>query len=64
MDASPATDSTDRPSPTVSFGEAFSVWLRIAVLSFGGPAAQISLMHRLIVEEKRWISDARFMHAL
>jgi len=40
------------------------VWLRIAALSFGGPAAQIATMHRIVVEEKRWVSDARFLHAL
>src|SRR5690349_10247364 len=48
----------------ISFGEAFRVWLRVALLSFGGPASQIAVMHRIIVEEKRWISDARFLHAL
>ncbi|MDT8450630.1 MAG: chromate efflux transporter [Wenzhouxiangellaceae bacterium] len=50
--------------PAVSFGEALATWVRVAILSFGGPAAQISVMHRLLVEEKGWISDARFMHAL
>ncbi|MDE2577721.1 MAG: chromate efflux transporter [Hyphomicrobiales bacterium] len=45
-------------------GEAFRVWLRIAALSFGGPAGQIAVMHKIIVEEKRWISDERFLHAL
>src|SRR3546814_14204740 len=48
----------------VRFGEAFGVWLRIGLLSFGGPAGQIALMHRILVEEKRWISEARFLHAL
>ncbi len=48
----------------VSFGEAFRVWLRIAMLSFGGPAGQIAVMHRILVDEKRWISDSRFLHAL
>jgi chromate transporter len=48
----------------VSMGEAFRVWLRVATLSFGGPAGQIAVMHRIIVEEKRWISEARFLHAL
>jgi chromate transporter len=48
----------------VSFSEAFRVWLRVALLSFGGPAAQIAVMHRILVEEKRWLSDARFLHAL
>jgi chromate transporter len=48
----------------VSTGEAFRVWLRVALLSFGGPAGQIAVMHRIVVEEKRWISEARFLHAL
>jgi len=48
----------------VSMREAFVVWLRVAALSFGGPAGQIAVMHRIVVEEKRWISDARFLHAL
>ncbi|MFA6113542.1 MAG: chromate efflux transporter [Sphingomonas sp.] len=48
----------------VSIGEAFRVWLRIAALSFGGPAGQIAMMHRVLVEEKRWIGEHRFLHAL
>src|SRR3954470_574093 len=48
----------------VSFSEAFRVWLRVACLSFGGPAGQIAVMHRILVEEKRWISEGRFLHAL
>src|ERR1700719_5303510 len=48
----------------VSLAEAFRVWLRVALLSFGGPAAQIAVMHRILVEEKRWISESRFLYAL
>jgi chromate transporter len=48
----------------ISFGEAFRVWLRVALLSFGGPAGQIAVMHRILVEEKNWISESRFLHAL
>ena len=48
----------------ISFSEAFVVWLRVAILSFGGPAGQIAVMHRILVEEKRWISEGRFLHAL
>ena len=49
----------------VSFGEAFRVWLRVAMLSVSaGPAGQIAVMHRILVEEKRWISESRFLHAL
>jgi chromate transporter len=47
-----------------SFREAFWVWVRIAALSFGGPAGQIAVMHRILVEEKRWIGETRFLHAL
>jgi len=67
------TDITERaPTPAASetynhgipFGEAFRVWLRIAALSFGGPAGQIAVMHRILVDEKRWIGEHRFLHAL
>ena len=52
------------PRHGVSLREAFRVWLRVAMLSFGGPAGQIAVMHRILVEEKRWISESRFLHAL
>lgn len=48
----------------ISFREAVHVWLRIAMLSFGGPAGQIAVMHRILVDEKRWVSENRFLHAL
>src|SRR5437868_9802503 len=48
----------------VSLREAFWTWARVAALSFGGPAGQIAVMHRILVEEKRWISESRFLHAL
>jgi chromate transporter len=48
----------------ISFVEAFRVWLRVALLSFGGPAGQIAVMHRILVDEKNWISESRFLHAL
>jgi chromate transporter len=48
----------------VSLREAFRVWLRVAALSFGGPAGQIAVMHRIIVDEKKWIGEQRFLHAL
>jgi chromate transporter len=56
----------DGPQPTAfpTFAEALRVWLRIGLLSFGGPAAQIAVMHREVVDERRWVSDARFLHAL
>ncbi|WP_429125643.1 chromate efflux transporter [Ensifer sp. 4252] len=48
----------------VSLAEAFWVWVRIAALSFGGPAGQIAVMHRILVDEKRWVGEHRFLHAL
>ncbi len=54
----------DVPAHGISFREALVVWIRVAVLSFGGPAGQIAVMHRIIVEEKHWISESRFLHAL
>ncbi|MGI8981948.1 MAG: chromate efflux transporter [Pirellulaceae bacterium] len=52
------------PPPHPAFREAFWVWCRVAALSFGGPTAQIAVMHRVLVEEKKWISEHRFLHAL
>jgi chromate transporter len=52
------------PRHDVSLNEAFRVWTKVALLSFGGPAGQIAVMHRLLVEEKKWISESRFLHAL
>ena len=56
----------DQPTsaPEVSFAEALRVWTKIGFLSFGGPAGQIALMHRMLVEERRWIGNDRFLHAL
>jgi chromate transporter len=51
-------------TPRVDLGTATSVWARIGLLSFGGPAGQIALMHRWLVEERRWISETEFLHAL
>ncbi len=48
----------------IPFRQALAVWWRIGLLSFGGPAGQIALMHRILVEEKRWLDEARFLHAL
>ncbi len=65
MPDDPVTDSpTERPPSPVSLRQAFWVWLRIAALSFGGPAGQIAVMHRILVDEKRWIGEQRFLHAL
>jgi len=48
----------------ISFLDAFWTWVKISLLSFGGPAGQIAMMHRILVEEKKWISESRFLHAL
>jgi len=56
--------TTTGQSAQPSFGEAFKVWLTIGCVNFGGPAAQIALMHRVVVDEKKWVEEARFLHAL
>ena len=53
-----------REPPLVPLREALPVWTNVALNSFGGPAGQIAVMHRVLVEERRWISEARFLHAL
>jgi chromate transporter len=64
VDTRPALPE-EATAPTLpTFGEAFRVWLKIGLINFGGPAGQIALMHRILVEEKRWIDEARFLHAL
>jgi chromate transporter len=60
----PGAPERARQSHGVTLAEALRVWLRVALLSFGGPAGQIAVMHRILVEEKRWISESRFLHAL
>src|SRR6266516_3197841 len=75
-----AGDAQDPPSPVgygvadrhqmparpgrPSFGEAFRFWLKLGFISFGGPTGQIAMMHAEVVEKKRWIDNARFLHAL
>jgi chromate transporter len=58
----PTTPSSREEFPNLA--EATRTWARIALLSFGGPAGQIAVMHRILVEEKRWLGDGRFLHAL
>lgn len=64
------TTSTELPATASSsahgipFSEALLVWAKVAALSFGGPAGQIAVMHRIIVEQKKWIGEKRFLHAL
>jgi chromate transporter len=63
-DLSVVGQDSSMPHHGVSLREAFHTWLRVASLSFGGPAGQIAVMHRILVEEKHWISEQRFLHAL
>ena len=56
--------SSATPLGAIPFADAVRVWARIGLLSFGGPAGQIALMHRELVEHRRWISETRFLHAL
>jgi chromate transporter len=55
-----ATETPRHPT----FAEAFRFWLKLGFISFGGPAGQIAIMHAELVEKKKWISEARFLHAL
>ena len=54
----------EAPSHGISFRDAVAVWIKVAALSFGGPAGQIAVMHRILVEEKKWIGETQFLHAL
>lgn len=56
--------STDEPVSRVDFAAAFHFWLKLGFISFGGPAGQIAIMHRELVERRRWIDETRFLHAL
>ena len=47
-----------------SFAEATKLWFKVGCLGFGGPAGQIALMHRLVVDERKWVGEAQFLHAL
>src|ERR1044072_7946412 len=52
------------PARRVTFGEALRFWVNLGLISFGGPAGQIAIMHRELVERRRWLSEERFLHAL
>ena len=52
------------PPRDVDFWEALRFWFKLGCISFGGPAGQIAVMHKELVEERRWISEQRFLHAL
>ncbi len=64
MDARSPQHPDSRPPASVAFAEAFRFWLKLGLISFGGPAAQIAIMHQELVERRRWISERRFLHAL
>ncbi len=68
MQANPANDlrASDETAGEshVSFAEAFRFWVKLGFISFGGPAGQIAIMHRELVERRRWVSEERFLHAL
>ncbi|HEY9404340.1 MAG TPA: chromate transporter [Pyrinomonadaceae bacterium] len=65
VNAPTASEEASRPpAPRVSFGEAFRFWVKLGFISFGGPAGQIAIMHRELVERRRWLSEERFLHAL
>jgi len=49
---------------TIPFADAFKAWLKVAALSFGGPAGQIAVIHRIFVDEKKWVGEGRFLRAL
>ncbi|HSM55287.1 MAG TPA: chromate efflux transporter, partial [Candidatus Sulfomarinibacteraceae bacterium] len=60
----PAAAPSSRVPEPVTFRQAFWVWVRVAIYSFGGPAGQMAVMHKILVEEKRWVDESRFLHAL
>jgi chromate transporter len=63
----PQESAFDMNSPATakpSFSEAFKVWFKIGCINFGGPAGQIAMMHRMVVDEKKWVDEPRFLHAL
>jgi chromate transporter len=62
MDGTTPSEAT--PANSVPFGEALRVWLKIGCIGFGGPAGQIALMHRILVDEKKWVDEQRYLHAL
>ncbi len=60
----PGTDGPETRAESVPFREALRYWIRLGFVNFGGPAGQIAMMHRDLVERRRWISEGRFLHAL
>lgn len=62
--AAPLSPVSGAPAHGVSLAEAARVWARVAMLSFGGPAGQIAVMHKIIIDERKWVPESRFLHAL
>ena len=62
--AAPADERSEGEARVVPFAEAFRFWVKLGFISFGGPAGQIAIMHRELVERRRWIGEERFLHAL
>lgn len=60
----PTKVTTASPPAAIGFWPAFLFWLKLGFISFGGPAGQISIMHQELVENRRWLSERRFLHAL
>src|SRR5438105_13575224 len=60
----PAAQEGPNSQAAIPFREAVRVWARVAALSFGGPAGQIAVMHRILVDEQRWIGEERFLHVV
>src|SRR5499433_511409 len=59
-----AGEQVQSGQPAVSFRDALRFWVKLGFISFGGPAGQIAIMHRELVERRRWIGEQRFLHAL
>src|SRR5215204_4177998 len=55
---------TQTTARVVPFRDAFRFWVKLGFISFGGPAGQIAIMHRELVDKRRWLSNERFLHAL
>ncbi|HJY77121.1 MAG TPA: chromate efflux transporter [Burkholderiales bacterium] len=64
MDVTPASRRCDKWVDLTPYSEALGVWFKIGCLGFGGPAGQIALMHRILVDEKKWVEESRYLHAL
>ena len=63
MDVTALPNNNNNPQ-IISLRQALPFWLKLGFISFGGPAGQIAIMHRELVEQRRWISEKRFLHAL